>query len=105
MTTGQLRVNTKVMKAKAGQVSSEIKAAEAQWKKLRDTVKASKGYWQGDASLEHQNYLKEVSDDVDRIFKRLKEHPTDLLKMAGIYDSAEKENIEKPAGLPTDFII
>ena len=33
--------------------------------------------------------LKDNEEDVQKIIRRLNEHPVDLLKMAGIYEKAE----------------
>ena len=52
----------------------------------------------------HQSYLKEVKSDVVTILKRLKEHPTDLLSMANLYDEAEEKANELSRVLPTDII-
>ena len=46
------------------------------------------------------NYNKEAEE----VIRRLTEYPGDLLKMAGIYVTAENENAERPAELPTDII-
>lgn len=100
----QLYVKTPALKSKAGEVSKEIAEVEKQWKKLQQTVKASKGYWEGNASNEHQKYLKEVTDDVNKIIKRMKEHPKELLQMAGIYDEAEASADRMAGTLPKDVI-
>lgn len=100
-----LKVDTNQMKAKANQVSNEVKQIETQWRNLQNVVKASKGYWQGDASNEHQKYLKEVSDDVEKIIRRMKEHPVDLMKMAGIYVAAENDAKSLSGKLPDNVIL
>ena len=49
--------------------------------------------------------LKENKADVTEILKRLKEHPTDLQKMAGVYVKAEKTATKLANALPKDVII
>ena len=93
------------MKTKATQVLNEVKQIETQWKNLQNVVKSSKGYWQGDASDEHQKYLNEVSDDVEKIIRRMKEHPADLMEMAGIYVAAEKDAKALSGKLPDNVIL
>lgn len=39
----------------------------------------------------HRKIYKEQRSQVDEMMKRLKEHPSDLLKIAGIMDNVEKE--------------
>jgi len=41
---------------------------------------------------------------VQTLLAKLREHPTDLIKMAGIYTTAEKENIALANALPNDAI-
>ena len=105
MATIHLKVDTSVMKAKAAQVSGEVQKIEKEWKSLQNTVKKSKSYWQGDASNEHQKYLEEVADDVEKIIRRMKEHPKDLLKMAGIYEGAESGAEALSGKLPDNVIL
>lgn len=105
MASIHIRVDTNVLKGKANQISNEVKKMEHDWKAIQDTIRSSKSYWQGDASNEHQKYLKEVSDDVAKILKRMKEHPVDLMKMAGVYNASESQASQLAKKLPDDVIV
>lgn len=101
----QLKVKTEVLQAQAANVSSEISKIEKEWKNIETLIKRSKGYWEGEASNQHIQYYQEVKDPVNKVISRLKEHPTDLLKMAGIYSTAEQEAAGLTNALPDEVII
>lgn len=105
MSSIMLKVTPNELKTKANQISGEIKDFESYWKRIENIISSSKGYWVGEASNAHQKQLKDVSPDMIEIIKRLKEHPTDLLSMAGIYQEAETQAEALAAALPADVII
>ncbi len=84
-----LRVSTDVLKSKADEIKGQIQAIETNWKQLCSIVERSAGYWEGEAGDYHRKMLKDNEEDVQKIIRRLNEHPVDLLKMAGIYEKAE----------------
>lgn len=100
-----LKVSLDQMKSKSTEVTGQIKEIESNWKELKRVVNGSKSYWQGEASDLHRKYLKESETEVNQIIKRLKEHPSDLLKMLGIYQSAEKQAQQLANSLPEDVIV
>ena len=81
-----LRVSTDVLKSKADEIKGQIQAIETNWKQLCSIVERSEGYCEGDNHIKMQ---KDNEEDVQKIIRRLNEHPVDLLKMAGIYEKAE----------------
>lgn len=100
-----VKVSTDELKAKAQDVQNQVDAFEKQWETLSEIVRKTKGYWVGEASNAHQKQLNEYKDDVHKIIKRLREHPVDLLKMANVYDEAEKKAVAVAMALPEDAII
>lgn len=101
----QLKVSPDVLQSKAQEIMGQIGKIENYWNRIHDTVSGSSSYWQGEASDYHRKYLKDNDDDVKKLLKRLKEHPTDLQKMAGIYVKAEETASEAASALPDDVII
>lgn len=101
----QLKVTPDVLKTQAQTIQNEIGVIEKQWSNIETLINRSKGYWEGDASQQHINYYGEIKEPVMQVIKRLKEHPTDLLKMAGIYDAVEKEAAGLTNSLPDEVII
>ena len=99
-----LKVKPEVMKSKANEISSSIKSIDKELKEITRVVLGTKKYWEGDASNQHQKNYVTIKDDIPKIIKRLEEHPTDLLKMAGLYEEAEKQNQLLSNKLPVDVI-
>ncbi len=85
----QLNVSIDVLKSKADEITAQITRIERNWNNLCSLVNASKGYWEGEAGNYHRKILADNTEDFQTILKRLKEHPRDLLNMAGVYQSAE----------------
>lgn len=100
-----LKVAPSVLKTQSGVVSSEINTLEQAWREMESVIKKTKGYWEGQASNQHLEYYNDVKDDMETIIRRLKEHPVDLLKMAGIYEESENMAQQIASSLPEDVIV
>lgn len=100
-----LKVAPSVLKTQSGVVSSEVRKLEQAWKEMESVFKKTKGYWEGQASNQHIEYYNDIKDDVETIIRRLKEHPVDLLKMAGIYEESETAAQQIATSLPQDVIV
>lgn len=103
-TTFTLKVTPEELKNKAKEITDQIGRVKSNWDRMESVIKNTKNYWEGEASDLHQNYYKEAEPDVQTILKRLREHPTDLLNMANLYDEAEQKANEIANALPTDII-
>lgn len=100
-----LKVSTAELKQKSNEITGQINKIESCWKQIDEIISKSKSYWVGEASDDHQKYRKEVSEDARKVIKRLREHPEDLLKMAGVYEEAEQKAVALAQALPDDVII
>lgn len=101
----QLKVSPDAMRAKAQEITDQASRIENSWNRIHDLIENSKSYWQGDASEYHRKYLKENDEDIKKMLKRLREHPEDLQKMAGIYVKAEAKAAQIASALPDDVIV
>lgn len=100
----QLRVRPDVLKKKADELGRQIGNAERNWNRLCSVVRASKHYWEGDAGDCGRRLLEGIEEDVGMVFRRLREHPSDLLQMAGVYIDTEAKASELASTLPDDVI-
>ncbi len=100
----QLKVSPEVLRAKAQEISGQIQMIENNWRRMYDLIQNSKSYWQGEASEYHRKYLKENDEETKKLLKRLREHPIDLQKMAGVYVEAEQKAVQIASALPDDVI-
>lgn len=99
-----IKVSSAELKSKAREIKKQISVIKQNWESLKKTVENSTTYWEGNASDMHQSKLKKQVEAVERVLKRLGEHPTDLLEMAGIYEEVEETVKQKVTELPTSII-
>lgn len=100
----QLKVSPEVLRVKAEEISGQIQEMDNSWSRMYDLIQNSKFYWQGEASEYHRKYLKENNEEMKKLLKRLREHPIDLQKMAGVYVEAEQQAVQIASALPDDVI-
>lgn len=86
-----IKVSTQALKQQADEVSRRISNLTARFAEMESVVRSTRGYWVGPAGDMHRSVYDEQKDDVQEMLRRLREHPTDLLKIAGIYDATEKK--------------
>lgn len=98
------KVSTDALREKAQEIQTQIASIESAWNQIADIVDRSRNYWAGDASEVHLAYRKDIEEDAEEVLQRLREHPTDLLTMAGVYEAAEQEAMALAAALPDDVI-
>ena len=89
ISSGQvLSYDTDRLTAAAATLREKIQKAETSYENVMTIVKNTERYWIGEAGNEHRNAFLEERDDIDQILLRLKEHPTDLLAIAGVVEQA-----------------
>ena len=99
-----IKVSTEVLRAKADSITSMADIIAERWEELKDTAINSRSYWEGKRNDHHQKQINDISNDAETMIKRLREHPQDLLKMAGIYETTEKDIAGSESSLPADVI-
>ena len=99
----ELMVEPSELKSQAKKVTECIKDIEKDFKDIGRIVNHT-SYWKGAASDKHKELFSNNKEDITEIINRLKEHPKDLKKMAGIYDAAEEANVAVAKSLLTDVI-
>ena len=100
----QLRVTPEALKTKADDVSQLTAKLESQFNDILDTANRTSSYWVGIAGDTARLQFSAQQDDIETILKRFREHPTDLLNMAGVYEGAEKMALEENNKLDADVI-
>ena len=100
-----LRVTPEVLERKADEFTDIISDIKARFDKIENISLRTKGYWQGEAGDQDRAGYASYKDDISFIIRRLQEHPTDLLAMAGIYREAERAAANTNAALKTDQIV
>ena len=101
----QLKVTPEQLVSQAGKVEGEIKNLESDLREIQNIVSRTSGYWIGLSGDSARKAFSSFKDDSDLLIKRLKEHPTDLLNMAGVYELYESLNVETANELNPDVIV
>lgn len=99
-----LKVKPEVLKAKASEVESDIKTLEKHFNSIQDIISRSGGYWVGAAGDKARKEFNDQKENTALVIKRFREHPTDLLVMADVYDEAERALVSENKELATDVI-
>lgn len=100
-----LRVTPEVLQRKSGEFTDIIKEIKVHFDRIESISAKTKGYWQGDAGARDRESYASYKNDIRFIIRRLQEHPTDLLTMAGIYREAEQAAEATNAQLKTNQIV
>lgn len=100
-----LRVTPEILERKADEFTGIIQEIKGHFDKIQRIAAKTKGYWQGEAGEQDRIGYASYQDDIDFVLRRLQEHPTDLLSMAGIYREAERDVASTNAALKTDQIV
>lgn len=99
-----LKVSPETLKAKASEVEGEIRTLQSHFETIQDIVSRTTGYWVGSGGDKARKEFSSQKESTDLVIKRFREHPTDLLTMAGIYEETERELAEENKQLTTDVI-
>lgn len=99
-----LQVEPETLKRKSTDITNKIREIESAFGGIESLINATRGHWTGDASEKYQRYFKDIKPDMEKVIKRLKEHPQDLLSMAGLYEEGESAAAEVATALPADVI-
>jgi WXG100 family type VII secretion target len=98
-----INVDTSSLVNTAQGIQTEIGNIKKYWNIINETLN-NKNYWQGSASNLHQKSFNKMKDDLDKIIKRLSNHPENLYQIAGIYEKDEEEAVSIITELPNELI-
>ncbi len=99
------RVKPEELEKKSGEFTAIVNSIKGHFARIEEISGKTRGYWRGEAGDKDRSGYASYQDDINFIVKRLNEHPRDLLRMAGIYKSAEQEVKEDVTKLKVDQII
>ena len=102
--SGTVKVSPEEMERKSDEMHTKIQHMQTSLRNLRDRVNKSTSYWQGDAANKYRSAYKSYENEINTMMKKLNEHSSDLLAMAGIYREAENANAQLANTLPDNVI-
>ena len=103
--TVEVKVETSVMKRQAYEVERLAADLQQRFESIERYVKATRDHWIGEAGDMHRQLYESQKEELSDALARLKEHPKDLMIMAGIYEEAEAKNNEEVGTLRDDVIV
>lgn len=100
-----LKVTPEELNKAAGEIETQIKDIENQFAGVDTEISRTRSYWEGEASDSHKAQYDALKDEINEAVNRLKNHPVNLLRMAGIYQETETNVTEAAESLPQDVIV
>lgn len=100
-----LRVEPEKLQQTAEGINGRVTKLSAAFDSMREAMNRTNGYWIGEAGDAHRRAFLEQQPRREEILARLSEQAADLLQMAGVYVSVEKENVELTQSLRGDVIL
>ena len=100
-----LKVKPKVLKTKAEEVEKDIRTLEAHFNSIQEIIARSSGYWVGTAGDKARKEFDSQKEDTTTVIKRFRDHPKNLLVMAGVYEQSEQSLTLQNQRLSTDVIV
>ncbi len=106
MASGILRVTPEKLQATASAFESSGSTVSNLTQQMTSIVTGLSGQvWSGTAASSYVSRFSSLQDDMDRIYKMIKEHSADLNEMAAQYSSAEMANADLANSLTADVIV
>ena len=92
-----------ILKVTPEKLLGEFAASGNQMKNLTGEmmglVQNLKGIWQGEAAVSYGTRFNSLQSDMDKLYRMVQEHVTDLQEMTTQYQTAESGNTEQGSGL------
>lgn len=100
----ELRVQPEQLTRTAKELTNAITSMRKDFIKLNQCMSSTKGYWLGDAGEYHRNMYTEQEGQIENLLRDLEKYPNDLLKLAGLYDESEEQNLHLARALKSSLM-
>ena len=104
MDIDSLKVDPKVLIAKADEMNNEHSQISTLMTNAKSEISGLKNIWHSEASDEYQSRFTRVHDDIENVLKLVKSHIDGLKEAANIFTAAETSAKAQTEGLPTDGV-
>ena len=102
---GELKVEPQKLITASGQFETKAKELKNITNSMLTLASKLNSYWEGDAQRKYTTTFKKLQDDMNRMYKMVREHSTDLKEMANVYKQAESQNVQEAGKLSGDVIV
>lgn len=100
----QMKVDTGVLRATAGEVAGLTRTLQSDFDELQACVRQTARYWVGAAGDQYRREFDAEKQETSELLALLGKYPSDLLSMAGIYEDSEEQNLQSSTALPSDIL-
>lgn len=100
----ELLVTPEQLTIASSDMSNSLNSMQNCVEELDQIVRATEGYWRGEAGDMYRELFLSQRGDIDESIARLKEHPRDLIEIAGNYIDTEQVLQSIAEELPSDVI-
>lgn len=97
-----LKVTPEKLLEAADKFSSAEQNIRALTKEMTSIVENFKTIWQGEAATGFSNRFNALSEDMEKMYRMIREHASDLTEMANEYKNAEDESMQQAQTLVTE---
>ena len=104
MSDAQIIVNSSDLINKAEEVENAISIFTKCFEEITQTIDGSKGLWIGPEGDTQRKYYDDEKENIENILKRFKDHPRNLMVIAGNYEQTENKIQSENAALSNDII-
>lgn len=101
---GILKVTPEKLISASGEFANKATQISNLTTEMIDLASSLTSVWEGEASSAYITKFHTLEDDMQKIFRMIQEHSTDLEEMARVFQAAETANIEQANSLTGDVI-
>ena len=101
---GTIKVDTQTLINTAEDFNTKGNQIHTLTTNMLELIKGLQSTWEGDAFAAYTGQFAKLEDDMDKMYRMITEHVTDLKDMAHQYEDAEKLNVETGSSLDGDVI-
>lgn len=102
---GIIKVNPEQLNSTASEFGGQATSMQNLTGQMMNIVTGLTSAWKGEASTAYIGKFQNLQDDMDKMFRMIQEHSTDLQEMATAYITAENQNAEAAQALSADVIV
>ena len=100
-----LKVTPDILIRTSEDIEKQISDIQNQFHSIETEINRTRLFWEGDACDTHKNSYDSLKDEINEAVQRLKNHPRNLLQMAGLYSETEARLEEVALSLDENVIV
>ena len=101
---GIIKVSPETLPNTATEFGTKATTLQGVTTEMMNLITSLNSTWGGDAATAYLNKFKVLQNDMDKMFRMVNEHSTDLENMAMAYKNAEDANTQATQGLQNNII-